>query len=247
MNNPESRIPQVDAYLGSDLGLWFLSNVDTSNIKQVITNSDQIAAEAHQKGLPVLFGNIRDLTIKNAEVAFSVHYPYILSATILSCYQGKAYNIHPGYLPWGRGYFPIFWALWEETPAGATLHAMSAQVDRGPVVDQIAVDYSAEDTGGSLFQRVRLAEKKLITHWWDKIRAGDELATHQQPPLAGTYHSRYEFDMLKNSVQLETISAAKLVKLIRCLSFPGYTGLEVLCGTRKYHITMQRVEHDRAK
>jgi methionyl-tRNA formyltransferase len=44
------------------------------------------------------------------------------------------YNLHPAYLLWGKDYYPIFWVLWEHTPAGATLHEINEGIDQGKIV-----------------------------------------------------------------------------------------------------------------
>ena len=43
-------------------------------------------------------------------------------------------NIHPGLLPEYRGVDPVLWALSEGGSLGATLHLMSADIDKGPIL-----------------------------------------------------------------------------------------------------------------
>ena len=152
----------IDLYLGSDLGLWALKQTPPDCIKQVITEDDEISSEAQARNINVVPGNPNNVNFEFASSGLSVHYPKILGQSLISRYS-KIYNIHPGFLPWGRGFYPVFWAMWEETPAGATIHEIVAKVDQGPIVDQIPVEYYPHDTGYTLFSRVRYAEKQLFS------------------------------------------------------------------------------------
>ena len=208
---------KVDLYLGGDLGFWTLQQVPLDSIKQVFTSDDDIAKAARSLGTKVWMANADLIDFVPSEVGFSVHYPRILTQDIISKYR-KIYNLHPGFLPWGRGYYPIFWALWEQTPAGATLHEMTARVDAGPIVAQLQVEYYPHDTGGSLFQRVRKAEKELFLEHWPKIIGRKHIPSFPQPG-GGTYHSKKEFFELKERADWESMSGRDLVRLLRCLTF----------------------------
>ena len=174
------------------------------------------------------------------EIGFSVHYPKILRPHLIERYQ-KIYNLHPGYLPWGRGFYPVFWALWEQTPAGATLHEINAGVDEGPVVAQTRVPYYPYDTGGSLHERVRAAEEALFLEYWPRIVGGEDLGARRQPEGEGSRHTKREFFALKERAPVESLSGADLLRLIRCLSFPGFTGLEVSLGEKKFEVRLERL------
>jgi Formyl transferase len=173
-----------------------------------------------------------------AVFGFSVHYPRIIRPPLLTRYR-KIYNLHPGYLPWGRGFYPVFWALWEGTPAGATLHEMSEGLDEGPVVAQTRVPYDEDDTGGSLHARVREAERQLFLEYWPRVARGEELPAHPQAEGAGTRHARREFFALKESARVEALSGPQLLRLARCLTFPGHTGLEVTLGRAKFELRLE--------
>jgi methionyl-tRNA formyltransferase len=232
----------IDLYLGSDLGMWALQQVstDTTAIGQVVTFDTHIAEYARQLGVTVQSGDNNIEALHCSDAALSIHYPRILKPAHLARYR-KAYNLHPGYLPWGRGFYPIFWALWEQTPAGATLHEMSAGVDQGPIVAQTQVAYSADDTGGTLFQRVREAEKALFLEYWAQLVAGHNLATFPQC-AGGSYHSRKDFLAIKTACDWENMSSIDLVRLIRCLTFPGYPGVEITLGQSRFAISLEFID-----
>ena len=236
----EKKAKKIDLYLGSDLGLRALEQIPLNFLSKVITLDDRISDLAQSKGIKVIFGNANKVDFEPASIGFSIHYPRILKQDLISRYR-KIYNLHPGYLPWGKGYYPIFWALWEDTRAGATLHEIVKGVDEGSIVEQIQVEHYPFDTGFSLFERVRAAEKKLFDKYFRKIARGETLPAASQPP-GGTYHTKKEFFDLKRPENWQTMSAEELVRLIRCLSFPGYTGLEISLDGKKFSLLVEMNE-----
>jgi methionyl-tRNA formyltransferase len=227
----------VDLYLGSDMGLWVLDQIESDAVRQAITFDEGIAAKAESHGIRVLRGNANSIPFVPADIGLSVHYPRLLKPHLIAQYR-KLYNLHPGYLPWGRGYYPVFWALWERTPAGATLHEITAGIDEGPIVAQVNVEYGVDDTGETLFQRVRMAEKLLFCEYWQRIITGEQLPSFLQTDL-GSYHTKQEFFALKQNCDWSNMTAEDLIRLIRCLTFSGYSGLEVRQGNETFHLCFQ--------
>ena len=226
---------RIDIYTDGDLGLWILKNVDLSHVGQIITTDIAVEALAKQRNCKVTRGSLplKCLTT-TTPFAFSVHYHRILSPEHLARYK-KVYNLHPGFLPWGRGYFPVFWALWEQTPAGATLHEMTQVVDKGPIVAQVKIAYDNADTGWTLYQRVQEAERQLFQAYWARLIAGDTLSAVDQPE-GGKYHSRAEFFDLKKNSPWHSLSGNDLIRLIRAFSFPKYSGLEISIGDKRFEL-----------
>jgi len=225
---------KIDLLLGGDMGGWALDNAEAASIAQVVTVDESIADRARSLGIKSFVGNANTVAYSPSPVGFSVHYPAILKPDLLNKYQ-KAYNLHPAYLPWGRGYYPIFWALWEQTPAGATLHEISSGVDEGPIVAQTRVQYNESDTGGSLFGRVRQAEQALFLEYLPQMIEGNSLPTYPQTP-GGSSHRKREFEELKQRAELAKMSGPELLRLIRAFTFPGYSGLEVTLGTERFEL-----------
>ena len=223
---------KVDLLLGGSMGLWSLQNVSIADVKQVLTLDHEIATTARNRGLTVWTEKANLVDYIPSTVGLSVHYPCILKQELISRYQ-KIYNLHSAYLPWGRGYYPVFWALWEQTIAGATLHELTEHLDSGPIVAQIGVQRYQHDTGGSLYQRVREVEKTLFLKYWPHIVGNTRLLAWAQQ-AGGSYHSKRDFFELKESADLASMSGSDLVRLIGCLTFPGYTGLKVILGRQAF-------------
>ncbi|WP_271251634.1 formyltransferase family protein [Pseudanabaena sp. Chao 1811] len=227
----------IDLYLGGDIGLWALEQVPSNRTNQVFTFDKSIFEKAQSLNINVSNQNPNLVEFINSTNAISIHYPKIFKPFVISKYK-KIYNLHPSYLPWGRGYYPIFWALWEDTPAGATLHEINEGIDEGDIVSQIQVEYSESDTGDLLFARIRQAEKQLFLEYFDKIADGIHLPALPQRGI-GTYHSKQDFLRLKTTDHWQTMEGKELIKLIRCLTFDGYSGLEILVGQKRFEISLR--------
>lgn len=234
---------KIDLLLDGDLAHWFLDHMDAQNLGNVFALDAHVAQHARGMGATVFLHNANEVTFTPSPTGLSVHYPRILKPHFIGRYS-KIYNVHPGYLPYGRGFYPVFWALWEDTPAGATLHEISAGIDEGAIVEQLLVEHTDADTGGSLHARVRAAEKTLLLCYRDRLVRGEALAAQAQQG-SGTYHDRREFYELKQHAVWKEMTAEQLLKLARCLSFPGYSGLEIEQGGTKFQLRVDPLtDHD---
>jgi methionyl-tRNA formyltransferase len=222
---------KLDLFVGGDIGAWVLSQVYSNDIEQVFAANDTLSENARRLGMRATSENINACDFAPAQIGFSVHYPHIIKPHIIARYK-KIYNIHPGYLPWGRGFYPMFWAIWENTPAGCTLHEITAGIDEGPIVAQTNVPLTEVETGGSLYKRVREAEFALIqTHL--PLMLTDTMPTahpQSQSGVAGTYHTKREFLSLRDHPPIASMNASALIRLARALTFEGYPSLRVAQG-----------------
>ncbi len=228
---------KVDLLLGSNLGVWILQNVLPDQVGTIITLDEDIAQLGRHMGITVHIGDVNSLLYQPTHIGLSVHYPKILQPKTISNYY-KIYNIHPGYLPWGRGFYPVFWALFDDTPAGATLHEITVGVDKGPIVEQVQVKYFPDDTGGTLHERVTKVEEQLLLKYWPMMVMQQHVPTKQQIGT-GSYHSKKEFLDLKTTDVWKSFTPEKLLKLVKALTYPGYSGLEVSFGNKRFGVNLE--------
>jgi len=231
----------VDLFLNGPLGAWVLDQVDARDVGMVHSPDHAIAEKARAIGMWAHTGNINqfDYNWSGGGIGLSMHYPYIIKPEILHQYS-VIYNIHPGLLPWGRCYYPVFWALWADEPAGCTLHVIDEGVDTGNICYQLDVPKYDWDTGGSLHRRVSDAEKALFLDWWPRIVEG--FKPEGVPQIGdGSYHSKQSFFDLKREAQTGQMGADEVLRLIRCLSHEQYTGMIVSFGGRTYEISARPV------
>jgi len=104
------------------------------------------AVEALRPGLVVLAGFMR-----------------VLKPGFLHAFAGKIINLHPSLLPSFPGLDGIGQA-WRRgvKVTGCTVHGVTAEVDGGPILDQLAVRIEATDTLETLTAKVHAAEHALL-------------------------------------------------------------------------------------
>lgn len=80
------------------------------------------------------------------EVIISFGYRHIIPKAVLNTATCDVFNVHISLLPLNRGAHPNFWAHYDGTPSGVTIHKVDAHLDTGPILDQRVVNFGPTDT-----------------------------------------------------------------------------------------------------
>ena len=208
----------LDLLLGGPLASWAIRNAPPALVRRVVCLDDALIALACERGLEVFAGDPHDPAFAPAGAALAFGFQLVLRPALIERYRGAIWAIHPGLLPHGRGLHPVFWALWDGTPAGATLHELTAAVNDGPVVEQREVAVLPSDTGGRLQERVEGAERELFVRWLPRLAAGERPVASPQLP-GGTFHWLAEFEFMRDEGRYE-VPRGERERLERCLTFP---------------------------
>lgn len=122
-----------------------------------------------------------------ADIYVVAAFGQILSAEILHLPKYGCVNIHASLLPKYRGAAPIQWAVINgEKKSGVTIMQMDEGIDTGDILLQQEVELAADETGGSLFDRLAATGAELIVKALREIGDGtikpipqdEEKATH---------------------------------------------------------------------
>ncbi len=125
---------------------------------------------ATERNIPV----IQPVTLKSEAVVHALEelkadlfivaaYGRILPKTVLSLPVHGCLNIHPSLLPCYRGASPVAFALLGgEQVSGVTIMLMDEGMDSGPILAQQKVDISADDTTGSLTDKLACVGAELL-------------------------------------------------------------------------------------
>lgn len=111
---------------------------------------------------------IDKLKEKNIKLIVLAGYLKILTEKFITEYENRIINIHPSLLPafGGEGYYGhyVHQAVIKKGVkySGATVHFVNNQVDGGYIIDQEAVEVSAEDNWESLAKKVLEVEHRLL-------------------------------------------------------------------------------------
>lgn len=139
----------------------------------------------------------------------------ILPKRILDLPRYGCVNIHASLLPKYRGSAPIQWAVIDgERETGVTTMMMDVGLDTGDMLEKAVVTLDADETGGSLFDKLSHEGGKLILSTLDKLSKGTAVRTKQ--PEEGSTYARM-LDKSIGSIDWK-MDAAAIERLIRGLN-----------------------------
>ncbi len=99
----------------------------------------------------------------NADLVVLAGFMRVLKMPFLMRFEGKIINLHPSLLPSFPGLDGIGQAFRRGVKiTGCTVHAVTLDVDGGPILDQAAVRVEESDTLETLATRVHAAEHALL-------------------------------------------------------------------------------------
>ena len=132
----------------------------------------------------------------------------------------KCVNLHPGFNPHNRGWFPHVFSIINKLPAGATLHMIDTAIDHGKIIAQKEVETRESDTSMDLYNRIIDAEKLLIRE--NIFMLLTQEYTDFEFPKEGNYNSKSDFERLC-SLDMESVGTLRdHIDLLRALSHGDY-------------------------
>ena len=122
------------------------------------------------------------------DLIVSYGYRHILSQADIDAFGAPVINMHISHLPYNRGAHPNFWAFYEDTPHGVTIHELDAGIDTGPIIFQRPVKFNADELSFAMtYARLVKEIELMFVENMDAILKGNWRAVRQQG--GGTYHS----------------------------------------------------------
>ncbi len=158
-----------------------------------------------------------ELAALGADLAVVVAYGLILPQAVLDAPKRGCLNIHASLLPRWRGAAPIHRAIMAgDMETGICIMQMDAGLDTGAVLLRRAIPIGAEETTGSLHDRLSALGAESIIEALERL---DELTPEPQPELGVTYAEKID----KAEARVDwTKPAEEVSRLIRGLApFPG--------------------------
>ncbi len=152
----------------------------------------------------------------NPEVIVVVAFGQLIPKAILELAPYGCINVHASLLPKYRGAAPIQWAVIDgEAETGVTIMRMDEGLDTGDMISKVTVPVLADETGGSLFDKLSEAGAKLLVETLPSLEDGTAVF-EKQPEESPTAYA----GMIKKSMgDLDwTRPAEELERLIRGLN-----------------------------
>jgi len=149
-----------------------------------------------------------ELAALDADLMVVVAYGLILPQAVLDLPRLGCINSHASLLPRWRGAAPIQRAVEAgDAESGVTVMQMEAGLDTGPMLLKVSTPITAEDTGGSLHDRLAELGAQAIVRAVDGLQAGTLRGDIQDDALACYAHKlnkdEARLDWQRPAVELE--------------------------------------------
>jgi methionyl-tRNA formyltransferase len=186
------------------------------------TAQSPVKQAAARRGIPVYqptslkdpAGHTR-LREVQGDVLVVVSYGLILPQAVLDIPPRGALNVHASLLPRWRGAAPIHRALLAgDSSTGVCIMQMDAGLDTGPVLLREAVPIAADETAGSLHDKLSAVGARLIVAALDGLERG-ALRAEPQPAQGATY--AHKIDKAETAVDWSR-SAAEIERQVRAFN-----------------------------
>lgn len=128
----------------------------------------------------------------------------------------RCVNVHPGYNPNNRGWYPQVFAILNGNIVGATIHEMDEFIDKGKIIARQQVPIFSNDTSKEVYERIVDTEMELLKGHLPDIIAGNY--TTIAPENDGSYHSKNEFQQLCKIDLTKQVTFKEAIDYLRAMS-----------------------------
>lgn len=178
-----------------------------------------------------------EMILSNFDLIISIHCKQIFPLDLVS--KLKCINVHPGYNPINRGWYPQVFSIINDLPIGATIHEIDEKLDHGKIIARAFVKKEAHDTSGSLYNKIVLTELELLELHLESIING----TYQliEPEDEGNLYLKKDFNELLHLDLEEISSVGNTIDKLRALTHENYKNayfIDALSG-KKIYVTIQ--------
>lgn len=170
---------------------------------------------------------------ENFDLVFSIHCKQIFPIDLVN--NIKCINIHPGYNPINRGWYPQVFSIIHDTPIGATIHEIDEKLDHGAIIDRQIVEKYSYDTSETLYNRILTKEIELLDKNLENILSNTYQVIH--PESEGNLFLKKDFNDLLELDLDESTTVRKVIDKLRALTHGNYNNayfIDALTGQKIY-------------
>lgn len=188
MGTPKFAVPILDGLLKNNYQVKaVVTQPDKKVGRKQVLQASPVKEYALEHNLPVYqpfkishSEEIEQLINLHADLIVTAAYGQFLPDRLLHSVKIAAVNVHGSLLPRYRGGAPIQYALMNgDAQTGITIMEMVKKMDAGDIYAQKAIDITANDTAGSLFDKLSLLGRDLLLETLPKIIDGTATKTPQ--------------------------------------------------------------------
>lgn len=145
---------------------------------------------------------------------FSIHCKQIFPSKLVN--GVKCINVHPGYNPINRGWYPQVFSIIYDLPVGATIHEIDEQLDHGGIIAREYVEKYNDDTSETLYNRILEKEVELLDRFLQNILNDNYRLIH--PESEGNLFLKKDFNNLLEIDLNQNYLVSDLINKLRALT-----------------------------
>ncbi|MEX1190553.1 MAG: dTDP-4-amino-4,6-dideoxyglucose formyltransferase [Brumimicrobium sp.] len=177
---------------------------------ETLPNEKSISIISMKNGWEELVGKF-DLII-------SIHCKQLFPEDLIR--EVKCINIHPGFNPYNRGWFPQVFSILNGKPVGATVHEIDEQLDHGPIIAQEEIKITKTDTSSSLYNKIIDLEIELLRDCLIPILENNYET--RKPIAEGNINYKSDFNELLELDLSKKQTIGETIDLLRALTHEPY-------------------------
>ena len=174
-----------------------------------------------------IIGNLKDLEqidIKNYEsiveeydLIFSFHCKQIFPKELTE--KVRCINIHPGYNPYNKGWFPSVWSIINGLPTGITIHEINEGIDTGNIIFQEKISVELWDTAETLYNKLMELERNMLIKYIDVLISGKYETV---VPGEGNYNNKKDYERIRCIDLKQNGTFGDFINRLRALTHENY-------------------------
>lgn len=162
-------------------------------------------------------GDIEEIIVKY-DLVISIHCKQLFPPNLVK--GVKCINVHPGYNPINRGWYPQVFSIIYDLPIGATIHEIDEELDNGNIITREFVAKNIMDTSTDLYERIICKEIELLENNIESIINGNYSLT--TPEKEGYLFLKKDFNNLCKIDLTEKVTMLEAINRLRALTHDDF-------------------------
>lgn len=228
----------ISLFMNGKIGLELIeiieNNTIPSRVNLIVINGEQKYSQSYhhsvlnhpvvvKQNIPVmiytnqLFGSafFQDSILKSS-LGVSALFGHVFPRSFIEYSGLKIINLHPSFLPVGRGSDPVAWGIIENCQQGATIHEINENLDKGRIVSQEKIYSDLAQNSGEIYQ---LTMESLKRQFIALLNTGNFVGLNLEQKGVATYHNSSDLQELRKKLLSDSGEIEKTLRIIQALSF----------------------------
>lgn len=156
--------------------------------------------------------------IQKYDMIISLHCKQLFPKKLVE--KVECINVHPGYNPYNRGWYPQVFSIINDKPIGVTIHKIDEQLDHGEIIYQKKVKINSWETSKDVYDKLIDLELKLLDNYLLNILNHDYKT--RPPKREGNINFKSDFNKLKKIDLNKKVTYKEAIDRLRALTHGDY-------------------------